>query len=91
MKWMQRHQELPLSMARIGCPSSYARMGIMGKGAVEQAVGPEFARAFLHVGWPERYEGEPRSEREREFRVQLGKYFLGGVGGGSSTQGGKMS
>lgn len=77
IKWMQRHQELPLSMARIGCPSFYARTGIMGAGAVEQAVGPEFARAFLHVGWPGSYEGEPRTEREREYRAQLEKDFGG--------------
>ena len=41
-------------------------------------MGPEYARAFLHVGWPERYEGEPLSEREREFRVQLRK-DMGGI------------
>ncbi|CAN0497602.1 unnamed protein product [Ectocarpus sp. 12 AP-2014] len=78
IKWMQRYQELPLSMARIGCPSFYARTGIMGGGAVEQAVGSEFARAFLHVAWPGPYEGEPRTEREREYRTQLVK-DLGGT------------
>ncbi|CAB1102844.1 unnamed protein product [Ectocarpus sp. CCAP 1310/34] len=74
IKWMERHQQLPLSMARIGCPSFYARTGIMAEGAVEQAVGPKFARAFLHVAWPGLYDGEPRTEREREFRTQLVKY-----------------
>ncbi|CAB1100448.1 unnamed protein product [Ectocarpus sp. CCAP 1310/34] len=78
IKSMQRHQELPLSMARIGCPSFYARTGIMGGGAVEQAVGPEFARAFPHVAWPGLYEGEPRTERERQYRTQLAK-DLGGT------------
>ncbi|CBJ28869.1 expressed unknown protein [Ectocarpus siliculosus] len=78
IKWMERHQQLPLSMARIGCPSFFARTGIMGEGAVEQAVGPEFARAFLHVAWSALYEGEPRTEREREYRTQLVK-DLGGT------------
>ena len=56
-KWMGRHQELPLSMARLGCSSFYVGEGLKVEKPLEQAVGQEFAMAFLKVVWPEQFIG----------------------------------
>ncbi|CAM9858776.1 unnamed protein product [Ascophyllum nodosum] len=72
-KWMGRHQELPLSMARLGCSSFYVVEGLKGETPLEQAVGQEFAMAFLKVVWPEQFIGPCRSERETFYADQLGK------------------
>lgn len=55
-KWGERHQHLPLSIARVPCYSFYVGKWAGSKEqAWELAVGQEFTRALLLVLWPERY------------------------------------
>lgn len=72
-KWMDMHQEPPLSLARIGCQSFHVNEWATGGRAVEQAVGAEYTRAFLHVFWPQMSVDPQRSQRERGYREQLTK------------------
>lgn len=75
-KWMERHQELLLSMARLGRSSFYA-WKVLGGVPMEYPVGQQFARAFLHVVWSEKYRQASRTQREETYRVQLGKNLEG--------------
>eukprot|EP00752_Nemacystus_decipiens_P006816 g6119.t1 len=59
-KWAERHQHLPLSVARLVCSSFYVgKWAGSPDQAWELAVGQEYARALLLALWEERYAGEP--------------------------------
>lgn len=55
-KWMEMHQHLPYSVARLACSSFYEGKWVGSEVAFEHAVGQEFARALLVALWPDRYE-----------------------------------
>lgn len=57
-KWGDRHQHLPLSMARLPCHSFFVGKWRGSEVAWEHAVGQEFARALLVELWPGRYDDE---------------------------------
>lgn len=56
IKWMDMHQHLPYSMARLACSSFYKGKWAGSEEAFEHAVGQEFARALLMALWPDLYE-----------------------------------
>lgn len=56
LKWMDMHQHLPYSMARLACSSFYEGKWAGSEKAFEHAVGQEFARALLRALWPDLYE-----------------------------------
>lgn len=72
-KWTDRHQHLPLSMARLGCSYFFVGKWAGSELSYERAVGQEFARAFLGVLWPEQYTTTPRTDRESDYRDILRK------------------
>ncbi|CAB1102369.1 unnamed protein product [Ectocarpus sp. CCAP 1310/34] len=55
--WMDMHQHLPYSMARLACSSFFEGKWAGSEKAFEHAVGQEYARASLLALWPELYEG----------------------------------
>ncbi|CAM9251460.1 unnamed protein product, partial [Hapterophycus canaliculatus] len=69
-KWGDRHQRLPLSMARLPCHSFYVGKWQGSAVAWERAVGQEFARALLLELWPGQYDDEEWAswEGSRGFR-----------------------
>ncbi|CAM9658520.1 unnamed protein product [Sphacelaria rigidula] len=50
---MGRHQHLPLSVARLGCPGFFLGPWAGCEKSYEYAVGSEFARTFGSVLWPQ--------------------------------------
>lgn len=65
-KWVDMHQHLPYSMARLACSSFYEGKWAGADKAYEHAVGQEFARALLVALWPEQYESAEWREWEEE-------------------------
>lgn len=72
-KWMDRHQHLPLAMARLGCSSLFVGGWAGQKVHMERAVGQEFASALLAVLFPTRGSecSTLVSEREASYRKYL--------------------
>lgn len=70
-KWMARHQHLPLSMARLGCPSFFVGSWDCCDKSYEYAVGQEFASAFGSVLWPEEFTEPSRTSYESQLRKVL--------------------
>lgn len=52
-KWIERHQQLPLSIARLGCSSLITGRWSVDRSGYASAIGQDFARALLHVLWDE--------------------------------------
>ncbi|CAN0029914.1 unnamed protein product [Ectocarpus sp. 4 AP-2014] len=67
-KWMDMHQHLPYSMARLACSSFHEGKWAGSEKAFEHAVGQEFARAFLLVLWPDLYESAEWVGWEEEYQ-----------------------
>ncbi|CAN0467373.1 unnamed protein product, partial [Ectocarpus sp. 8 AP-2014] len=65
-KWVDMHQHLPYSMARLACSSFYEGKWAGADKAYEHAVGQEFARALLVALWPEQYESAEWREWDEE-------------------------
>lgn len=64
-KRMARHQHLPLSVSRLGCPSFHIGPWAGCEKSYEHAVGAEFARAFVSVLWPEQFVHDSRTSYQR--------------------------
>ena len=67
---MDRYQHLPWSVARIACPLFYVGSWNEQE-AYQLVVGPEFARAFLHVFWPDSVRSEARTDLDSGYRKSL--------------------
>ncbi|CAM9882199.1 unnamed protein product [Ectocarpus fasciculatus] len=73
-KWTERHQRLPLSMARLPCYNFFVgKWAGSEEKAWELPVGQEFTRALLLALWPGRYEMEEWAgwEEPHQFREIL--------------------
>lgn len=77
LKWMARHQHLPLAVARLACPTFHTGAWAGSKKSFEHAVGAEFARAFASVLWPEQFVHESRTSYERRCRIILKRDLAG--------------
>ena len=67
---------LAWSVARLGCPVIYVGEW-MGQDDHQLAVGPEYARAFLHVMWPGSVGIEPRTDLEKPYIKTLERDIRG--------------
>lgn len=71
-KHQERHQHLPLSMARLECSSfitDRCRWSVDGTGSVASATGQEIARTLSHVFWGK--ESATKTPREAKYRSIL--------------------
>lgn len=79
-KWMEKHQHLPYSMARLACSSFYEGKWAGSEEAFEHTVGQEFARALLLALWPDVYESaEWRGWEEEHAFLAILKDDLSGA------------